>query len=711
MKNAAITLKYLFFVGALVIGLGSLASRTFAASTYVITTGALADSTAGANQRKMARTSDGVYHVVYHKLNTDGYYQIYCADSADGGQTWVETPLISGPLVSSISHDNRPSIVADSQDNLYVVWWGKSVDSPTYNQIRFLKYSHAAHAWGSIQTLTSGNFDQTSSSMTVDSHDNVYVAWNGESATSPSFLQIHFIEYSAATDSWGAISDLTSESYDQQRPFITADYEDQIHLTWYGEDASSTGYTQIRYRKLSSGVWSPAIDLTSGNYNQDFTSLAVDSHDNVHVAFHGTLAASPTVAQIRYIEYVKATDTWSGITTFSTEQYSRGQYNPYLSVDSADGVHIVWNGRVDGVSTDYVIRYVENLGSGWTAPQTLSTDTSVDNQYPNLIWYVNPVVRGARINRPKTGYAFIWSSGTTVYFYASDDLAWETPAARHTSGSGGVFVPPPASVSVVRPSAGRQLKPGTVTAIDWISANAAFARFRVSYSADGGLTWSELASADGTIDSYSWTVPNGPISNGLVRVEGLGADGAVVATAQSGAFSISGAETGAPSAGTSANPPYTASNAQAAAPDINTDKGLVMPTTNNQQPITPPCVSGALIKASLPSVYYCGADGKRYAFLNDKAFFTWYKDFSSVKIISDAELAEIPFGGNITYRPGVKMVKVPSDPKVYAVAQGGVLRWISSEAVAVRLYGADWNKEIDDIPDSFFADYKVGEPL
>ena len=42
MKNAAITLKYLFFVGALVIGLGSLASRTFAASTYVITTGALA---------------------------------------------------------------------------------------------------------------------------------------------------------------------------------------------------------------------------------------------------------------------------------------------------------------------------------------------------------------------------------------------------------------------------------------------------------------------------------------------------------------------------------------------------------------------------------------------------------------------------------------------------------------------------------------------
>jgi hypothetical protein len=703
MKNTVAALKFLLFTGALIVVFGGFVARASAASTYVITTGALGDSTAGANQRKMARTSDGVYHVVYHKLNADGYYQIYCADSADGGQTWTETPLISGPLISSISHDNRPSIISDSQDNLYVVWWGKSVDSPTYNQIRFLKYSHATHAWGSVQTLTSGNYDQTMSSMTVDSADNVYIAWNGEDAASPSYTQIRFVKYTAATDSWSAVADLTSEGYDQQRPFITADYEDNLQLTWYGEDALSPGFTQIRYEKYSSGGWGAIYDITSGNYTQDFVSLAVDSQDNVHVTWRGTDATSPTVSQIKYVEYVKTMATWGSVVTFSNEQYGRGQYNSYIAIDSSDHIHIVWNGRIASPNNDYVIRYVENLGSGWSAPIAL-TDDVVDNQYANLIWYVNPIVGNARINRSKDGYAFIWSSGTTIYFYKSDDLAWETPTVRHAAGSGVIFVPPPASVSIIRPSAGRQLKPGTVTAIDWTTENAVFARFRISYSADGGQGWDELASADGTIDSFSWTVPNEPVSNGLVRVEGLDAAGAVVATAESGVFSISGVEIGAPSAGTPANPPYNASDAQAAAPDINTDLGLVA-TAN------PLCVSGSLVKGLLLAVYYCGADGKRYVFPNDRVYFSWYADFSAVKIISDIDLAKIPLGGNITYRPGVKMVKAQSDPKVYAVAQGGVLRWISSEAVAVHLYGADWNKEIDDIPDSFFADYKVGEPL
>jgi hypothetical protein len=71
----------------------------------------------------------------------------------------------------------------------------------------------------------------------------------------------------------------------------------------------------------------------------------------------------------------------------------------------------------------------------------------------------------------------------------------------------------------------------------------------------------------------------------------------------------------------------------------------------------------------------------------------------------------MPIGGNATYRPGVKMVKITTDPKVYAVAKGGVLRHVSSESIAASLYGADWNRSIDDVPDAFFADYRLGEPI
>jgi len=57
------------------------------------------------------------------------------------------------------------------------------------------------------------------------------------------------------------------------------------------------------------------------------------------------------------------------------------------------------------------------------------------------------------------------------------------------------------------------------------------------------------------------------------------------------------------------------------------------------------------------------------------------------------------------------MIKIQSDPKVYAVAHGGVLRWVSTEAAAVALYGSAWNTKIDDISDAFFTNYTVGAQI
>ncbi|MFH0891654.1 MAG: M23 family metallopeptidase [Candidatus Falkowbacteria bacterium] len=140
-------------------------------------------------------------------------------------------------------------------------------------------------------------------------------------------------------------------------------------------------------------------------------------------------------------------------------------------------------------------------------------------------------------------------------------------------------------------------------------------------------------------------------------------------------------------------------------PDINADKGL----SANGASV---CVSGSLIKLSGQSaVYYCGADGRRYVFPNERIYFSWYEGFSDVTEISGDQMAAIPLGGNATYRPGTKMVKVQTDPRVYAVARGGELRWIRSAETAAALYGADWKKKVDDLPDSFFFDYKIGQDI
>ena len=134
---------------------------------------------------------------------------------------------------------------------------------------------------------------------------------------------------------------------------------------------------------------------------------------------------------------------------------------------------------------------------------------------------------------------------------------------------------------------------------------------------------------------------------------------------------------------------------------------LAFPVTAQAATLT----DGSLIKASGPAVYYYNADGKRYVFPNEKTFFSWFNDFSSVVTITDAELAAIQIGGNVTVRPGTKLVKITTDPKTYAVTECGTLHWIESEAIAQALWGDAWATRVIDVPDSFFANYTIGSSI
>lgn len=138
---------------------------------------------------------------------------------------------------------------------------------------------------------------------------------------------------------------------------------------------------------------------------------------------------------------------------------------------------------------------------------------------------------------------------------------------------------------------------------------------------------------------------------------------------------------------------------------INQDKNLVNIFSSS-------CLSGSLIKtASNAAVYYCGSDGKRYVFPNDKTYFTWYPDFKTVVTLAPDKLAAIPIGGLVTYKPGSRLLKLTSMNNVYSVEKNGVLRWLSTSDIAVSLYGKDWAKKVDDLNDAFWTSYKLGPPL
>src|SRR6056297_2750309 len=122
--------------------------------------------------------------------------------------------------------------------------------------------------------------------------------------------------------------------------------------------------------------------------------------------------------------------------------------------------------------------------------------------------------------------------------------------------------------------------------------------------------------------------------------------------------------------------------------------------------------AGDLIKMDgVSAVYYLGEDGKRYVFPDSTTYFTWYSDFSSVITVPSSELQSYPLGGNVAIRPGTNLAKITTDPTVYAVEPDGTLRSIVSEANAIDLFGSDWASRVVDVPDAFFVNYDIQDPL
>ncbi|MCR4256338.1 MAG: serine protease [Candidatus Uhrbacteria bacterium] len=114
---------------------------------------------------------------------------------------------------------------------------------------------------------------------------------------------------------------------------------------------------------------------------------------------------------------------------------------------------------------------------------------------------------------------------------------------------------------------------------------------------------------------------------------------------------------------------------------------------------------------AVSSVYCIMADGTRFAFPNDLTFFSWFPDFSDIRLYNATNLASYRLTRNATFKPGT-LVKLRTAPQVYVVVDGfGTLRWIPSEERVVELWGPAWAGLVFDVPDEFWTNYTVGQPL
>ncbi len=258
-----------------------------------------------------------------------------------------------------------------------------------------------------------------------------------------------------------------------------------------------------------------------------------------------------------------------------------------------------------------------------------------------------------------------------------------------------------ASATLLVPNGGETFTSGQTSIANWSWQGSRVRFARITYVPTVGEPTILRDMADAMIGSATWFVPfaNGTVT-GKLRLDLIDSGGTVLASDLSdNPFTIQPAS-GATTQGYDYNPAAVRTSVMT----IDQDKGL----TGNGHPN---CATGTRIKGSLSSVYYCGADGKRYGFTDDKSYFSWYTSFAGIRTVSDATLASIPFGGSVTYKPGVRMIKLQTSPRTYVVDRGGILREIPDEAAAAAMYGPKWNTLIDDISDAFFPLYRLGEPV
>jgi len=376
--------------------------------------------TSANTNRFVVRTSNGDLHCVYLR-KTDAVYTRLCyGKSINNGLSWTET-IFTPEGYSQVD----PCIAVDSNDHIHILWASSSAEHPWgVEQLRYIKYTTS---WSEMVYITDEGYSVGSPALAIDSNDILHLVYQGV----PSGYSNHMIGYKKYTTSWSATTWLTTgdaQNTQQYTPSIAVDSNDNLHVAFNGrvEDAVS----HIRYRQCVSGSWTGITEITPGDLNHFApVSMAVDSNDNVHMTWHGY--AGNTYPQLHYKKY---TDGVGFGSTIILTDGNYPQYTPRLSIDGEGTIYIIWGGTSVGSPTMYQIRCI-TYTTGWSDITDLTMGTWNHGGF-SMIWAKHPTIGGIKTNIPSKGFAFIWTERveaiaypyytSSLKYWTSDDLTWET---------------------------------------------------------------------------------------------------------------------------------------------------------------------------------------------------------------------------------------------------------------------------------------------
>ena len=341
------------------------------------------------NQRKLIRTGNGSLYTAYTQGSVDPLINV--SRSNDDGLTWPpawERTISTYPGMGN-EPQGYPSITFDSNNTIYVAWQGEATGFLAGPQI-WIANCTISDGWGipvRISTLPTMNTNiQRYPSIAVNSQDDVYAVWEGRLNGIASY-QIWIANYTKI-GGWGTPIRISTYAgmvdLLQSTPAIAFDGFDNIGVV-FGGRADGFGVSQIWYANYTDPSWITPVRISTyagmNTNTQSFPSIAVDPDHYPYAVWYGKATGYAT-EEIWCVNY---TTSWGDPIRISTYpgMDGVGQYSPSIAIDERSDIHVVWMGLADGFMDNLKIFYTVFTDS-WPTP--ICVQPIGKNQMSSIRW-------------------------------------------------------------------------------------------------------------------------------------------------------------------------------------------------------------------------------------------------------------------------------------------------------------------------------------
>ncbi|MFX1574519.1 MAG: hypothetical protein ACFFB0_17395 [Promethearchaeota archaeon] len=306
------------------------------------------ESTLQTNTPSLAVDHKGNIHVTYQE-HMDIYYKRLNMST----HSWSTPELVSSES-TPISSSSSPSIAIDSAGNVHIVW----EDSSDINgagidlDIFYKRYDVALRNWTTTEVVSTESANSSSAPcLAIDSSDNIHIMWTDFTNYAGAGLDADIFHkyYNVETNSWTTVEVISTESNaDSLYPSFAIDSLDNLHVAWVdGTNYNNAGNDwDIFYKffKQNTSSWSTTeVVFTESNAESLFPSLAIDKEDNIHIVWvdSSDYDLAGTDPDIFYKSFQQSTSSWTNVKVLSPE-CDYGATHPCLVVDDIGTIHVVW---------------------------------------------------------------------------------------------------------------------------------------------------------------------------------------------------------------------------------------------------------------------------------------------------------------------------------------------------------------------------------